>query len=148
MKNRRTIEALKRLAERPGTPAEGEVARAMLEKLGVRHVKDFDPAEWPEGKRVFYNYWAYFNEAGAVCKQPHKIQRGQIWLRIKFDRLKQARWVPVSSEHYGCHLTEQPMTREESKDTWNFDWRENERELWERLNRAGIFDERKSRLAA
>ena len=36
MRNRsRTIESLRRLAERPGTPHEGETARMLLAKLGA-----------------------------------------------------------------------------------------------------------------
>lgn len=42
----RKLEALRALAERPGTPAEGEVARAMLaryEKIAGRNVPQPDP---------------------------------------------------------------------------------------------------------
>lgn len=39
----RKLEALKRLAERPGTEAEGEVARAMLKKLKAKEKADPKP---------------------------------------------------------------------------------------------------------
>jgi hypothetical protein len=136
------IEALRRLAERPGTEAEGLVAKAMLEKLGAKPWRPFNAADWPAGKRLIYNYWAYDNESGTMMKQPPKMIQGQWWMRIKFDRLKEPRWVPVTSDHYGCHLMTEELTHEQHKDTWGFDWRKSERELWEKLNAAGIYDTR------
>lgn len=52
MSDHRKLAALRALAERPGTEAEGRVARAMLDRLEVkRH------ADTPEGER---SIWAVF----------------------------------------------------------------------------------------
>src|SRR6185437_9694615 len=112
----RTIESLRRLADRPGTVAEGEAARKLLEKLGPNEwvPKPFDAVLFPAGTTVFYCYWAYDNQRGVVCKQPPKMQRGNWWMRIKFDRLKQPRWVPVTSI-VGCHIGLQPFQGREQK---------------------------------
>ena len=86
----------------------------MLDKFGARACwtpKPFDPADWPLGTRVFYCYWCYSNKAGTMCKQAPKWADGKWWMRIKFDYLKQARWVPVTS-HLGCHLGKVPFEGE------------------------------------
>ena len=95
-----TIAALRRLAERPGTPEEGEVARAMLNKLGGTDwvPLPFDPHDFKAGDVVFYCYWCYRNERGIVRNKPPKMSHGQWRMLIKFDYLKAARWVPVTSE--------------------------------------------------
>lgn len=107
MRNRsKTIEALRRLAERPGTPEEGETARALLERLGGGRKwkpRPFDAAMFPQGTRIFYCYWCYRNYPGVVRTKPPKVIDGQWWMLIKFDRLKAPRWVPVTSE-LGCHI--------------------------------------------
>jgi hypothetical protein len=115
---RRTIESLKRLAERPGTPAEGETARRLLEKMGENISppyigRVFTIANFPRGTRVFYQYWAYENATGAIACDLSKVIQGQIWMRIKFDHLKQARWVPVTSKR-GCHLAQKPFHGDEA----------------------------------
>lgn len=112
---RKTIAALRRLAERPGTPAEGETARRLLEKMApMRTVKPFLSAEFPRGVAVFYNYWAYReNEPCLIVGKEPKLIDGKTWLRMKFDKLKQPRWVPVTSV-MGCHISRTPLPSEES----------------------------------
>lgn len=116
---RKTIEALRRLAERPGTPHEGKVARAMLEKMEARTVpvRPFVASEWPRFTPIFYNYWCYTNAAGVIIGKEPKIIQGETWLRIKFEHLKTPRRVPVTSRK-GCHLSKVPLSREESEEMW------------------------------
>lgn len=112
----KTRESLRRLAERPGTHAEGETAKRLLEKFGVRLwiPKPFDHSQFPRGTRVFYCYWCYRNDTGTVACDDPKILRGIKWLRIKFDNLKQPRWVPVESD-LGCHLGLEPFVGDEAE---------------------------------
>jgi hypothetical protein len=115
---RKTIASLRRLAERPGTPAEGELARRLLEKMSTapkRTVKPFLAAEFPRGTAVFYNYWAYReNDPCQIVGKEPKVAEGQTWLRMKFDSLKQPRWVPVTSA-MGCHISRTPLSTQESE---------------------------------
>lgn len=117
MRNRRkTIESLRRLAERPGTPSEGEVARKLLDKLmgGLPAPKPFNVADFPRGTLVYYNYWAYpINDPCVIVGKEPKTIQGQVWLRMKFNHLKQPRRVPVTSE-IGCHISKTPLSREDS----------------------------------
>lgn len=113
---RKTIEALKRLAERPGTLHEGETARRMLEKMvgSVPTVKPFRIEDFPRGTSVFYNYWAYPQNAPCVVvgKFPRVI-KGETWLRLRFEHLKQPRWVPVTSAK-GSHISKVALSAEEA----------------------------------
>jgi hypothetical protein len=142
MRNKaKTIESLRRLAERPGTPNEGEIARRLLEQLGARFWKgrSFDPQVFAPGVTVYYCYWTYRNERGVICKQPPKTIRGEVWLRIKFEKYKQPRWVPVTSP-LGCHLSYKPFEGDEQETLYRMDleWRERDKELAEMLKHAGL----------
>lgn len=139
MRNRRrTIESLRRLAERPGTPAEGETARRMLEKLGGKisprpGERIFTLSEFPRGTRIWYAYWSYDNAPGRIeCSGPKAIE-GKLWMRIKFDYLKNPRWVPVTSP-LGCHLSTAPFEGEEAQALYHmdWDWEEKAREFMQR----------------
>jgi hypothetical protein len=148
MRNRtKTIEALRRLAERPGTPEEGEAARLMLKRFGGKLwvPRLFDASMFPPGTQVFYCYWCYRNDPGVVCKQAPKMQRGQWWMRIKFDRLKQPRWVPVTSE-LGCHLGLEPFEGNDQETLYrrDVDWEQWDRDFEEQLRKAGIVLHRES----
>lgn len=142
MRNRRqTIESLKRLAERPGTPAEGETAQRLLEKMGgaVRQFptpRMFSLSEFPRGARVFYCYWAYNNMPGTIaCDGPNVIE-GYVWMKIKLDYLKTPRWVPVTSR-LGCHLSRDSFEGEEAKALYHMDW-EWEEKAQEFLRKSGL----------
>jgi hypothetical protein len=124
MRNRRkTIESLKRLAERPGTPSEGRVARAMLERMtakGAPIPKPFNLAEFSRGTSVFYNYWAYpENDPCVIVGRKPKIVDGETWLRMRFDRLKQPRYVPVTSAK-GSHISKAPLSAADAEYLYNF----------------------------
>ena len=138
----RTIEALRRLAERPGTPAEGETAHRLLEMMGAVewNARPFDVAIFRPGATVFYCYWCYRNARGTICKQPPRSRRGQWWMRIKFDHLKQPRWVPVTSL-LGCHLSLEPFAGNEEETLYrmDLDWQEHDRAFMARLAALGIF---------
>jgi hypothetical protein len=126
MRNKqKTIESLRRLAERPGSPNEGEIARALLEQLGAKFWKarPFAPSLFPPGTVVYYCYWCYRNDRGVVRTKPPKVIQNQWWMLIKFDRLKQARWVPVTSE-LGCHLSLTPFEGNEQETLYqrDVDW--------------------------
>lgn len=158
MRNRHdTIASLRRLAERPGTPEEGDTARRLLRKMEAAHTHHrrqsfymddwlrqyrarvypvpapsrprpqpdayartaapFNAEEFPVGTRIFYNYWACdANAPGTIVgkKQAHQQLAGKAWVRIKFDHLKQARWVPVTSGA-GVHISTVPLSAERSK---------------------------------
>ncbi len=123
MRNRRkTIESLRRLAERPGTAAEGDTARLLLERMQgfIRPKRPFSELEFPRFTKIYYNYWAYGSNDGGVIvgKKPRQIQ-GQIWLRIKFDHLKSPRSVPVTSTKHGCHISRVPLSQDESDELKN-----------------------------
>jgi hypothetical protein len=129
MRNRRkTIESLRRLAERPGTKHEGEVARQMLERMEGSNsslkVFDFKLCEFPIGTDVFYNYWAYPKNSRAVVmkgKDGHfKVIEGKTWMRLKFDNLKSPRWVPVTSVK-GSHISKTPLSNEDAQ-YMHYDW--------------------------
>ena len=117
MRNRRkTIESLQRLAERPGTKAEGETARKLLEKMTANSpsLKPFSIAEFPRGTAVFYNQWAYpQNDPCVIVGREPKIIKGQVWLRMKFNHLAQPRRVPVTSPK-GCHISKYPLSDEDA----------------------------------
>jgi len=136
-----TIQALRRLAERPGTPEEGETARSLLKQFGgVTWVPlPFNPSDFPPGTVVFYCYWCYRNDRAVVCKQSPKWQRGGWWMRLRFDRLKQPRWVPVTST-LGCHLGKEPFTGnvEETLYRRDVDWALKDAELRKRFEAHGI----------
>jgi len=142
MRNRRrTIESLRRLAERPGTPAEGETARRLLERMGASAPmrpgqRVFSLTEFPRGARVWYAYWSYDNAPGEiVCNAPNAIE-GKLWMRIKFDYLTHPRWVPVTSA-LGCHLSRSPFEGEEAKALYHMDW-DWEEKAREFMQRAGV----------
>jgi hypothetical protein len=120
---RRTIESLKRLAERPGTPEEGKTARALLEKMLGNIPKPFDPAEFPRGTAVFYNRWAYpQNDPCVIVGREPKIIQGETWLRMSFPHLKQPRRVPVTSRK-GCHISKAPLAAADAEYLY-FEWRD------------------------
>jgi hypothetical protein len=117
MRNRRkTIESLRRLAERPGTTHEGENEKRALARMLERNpkVRPFNACDFPKGTLVFYNYWAYTKNDPCVVvgKQPKTIQ-SQTWMRLKFQSLKQPRWVPVTSVK-GSHISTKPLSAEEA----------------------------------
>ena len=123
MRNRhKTIESLRRLAERPGTKHEGEVARQILERMEgntpLPKVFPFNGSDYPVGTEVFYNYWAYpKNDPCAVTKGrdgAYKVIGNQTWMRLKFDHLKSARWVPVTSVK-GSHISRTPLSNEDAQ---------------------------------
>lgn len=126
MRNRRkTIESLRRLAERPGTPAEGRTARALLEKMvgNVPVPTPFNVAEFPTGTAVFYNYWAYpINDPCIIVGREPRIIQGRTWLRMRFTHLKQPRRVPVTSEK-GCHISKAPLSDADADAMYHY-WRE------------------------
>jgi len=122
---KRTIEALRRLAERPGTPQEGETARKLLAQLGAVEWtrRPFDAAMFPRGTRVFYCYWCYRNDPAVIVQNVVKHIGGATWMCLKFDRLKKSRWVPVTSE-LGCHISLEPFTGNEAETLYrrDVDW--------------------------
>lgn len=128
----KTIASLRRLAERPGSPNEGEIARRLLEQLGAKTwvPRPFEPKMFPPGTAVFYCYWCYRNDRGVVRTKPPKMIRGQWWMLIKFDHLKQARWVPVTSD-LGCHLSLTPFVGDEAEILYHrdLDWEETIRQI-------------------
>lgn len=125
MRNRRkTIESLRRLAERPGTVAEGETAQRLLDRMrgSVSISTRFDAGKFPRFTPIYYNYWAYPpNAPGTVVGRAPKEVQGRMWLRIKFAYLKNPRAVPVTSAH-GCHISTAPLRPDEAeylaKDAW------------------------------
>ena len=120
MRNRqKTIASLKRLAERPGTPAEGDTARRLLAEMvgNAPQSKPFVLSDWPRGTEVYYNYWSYGNAHGVIVGKDPKIIEGQVWLRIKFDHYKQVRRVPITSRK-GCHLSRTPLPKDEVDFMW------------------------------
>ena len=58
---------------------------------------------------------------------------------IKFDRLKSARWVPVTSD-LGCHIGLEPFKGNEYKVLYNrdIDWEETYRKMLEDFKAHGI----------
>ena len=118
MRNRhKTIESLQRLADRPGTRHEGETARKLLGQMvgNLPILKPFDPTEFPRGTKVFYNYWAYpFNCPAAIVGKETKLIQGETWIRMKFDHLKQARRVPVTSAK-GCHISKDRISADDAE---------------------------------
>ena len=148
----RTIEALRHLAERPGTPQEGETARRLLALMGGVEwiVKPFDPALFPVGTTVFYCYWTYRNLRAVVMTGKdglYQTHRGQTWMRLKFTHLLHPRWVPVTSE-LGCHIALERFSGNEEETLYrgDIDWQERDREFREQCAALGIdltpFDER------
>jgi hypothetical protein len=121
MRNRRqTIEALRRLAERPGTKHEGETARRMLAKMigNAPQAKPFRIEDFPNRVTVYYNYWGYpENDPCVVCHGKRDIASqfidGNTWMRLRFTHLKQPRWVPVTSAK-GCHISKHPLSPKDS----------------------------------
>ena len=118
---RRTIAALRRLAERPGTPHEGIVAKIMLERMAGNspQPKPFRLADFPLGTAVFYNYWAYpQNDPCTIAAGRrgvlHQTCAGQTWMRLRFNHLKQPRWVPVTSVK-GSHISKEPLSEADAK---------------------------------
>lgn len=141
----KTIAGLRAMAERPGSPNEGEIAKRLLAQLGVKpwNPRVFNPSVFPRGTVIFYCYWCYGNDRGVIACDAPKSERGQWWMRIKFDRLKQARWVPVTSL-LGCHIDVFPFTGNEAETLYRMDleWEEKERQLIEKLRKSGIPAER------
>lgn len=121
---RKTIESLRRLAERPGTPEEGETAQKLLEKMLDNNPKGirFEAQKFPIMTEVWYAYWCYRNQHGWIASKETKTVEGQIWVRIKFDHLKQARWVPVMSD-FGCHLSLTPFSEADAEYLYTEAWR-------------------------
>lgn len=118
----KTIEALRRLSEHPGTDAEGDTARRLLEQMGGGVWTPIPFPGFPRGTRIYYCYWCYRNTPGVTVSAP-EWRRGQQWMRIRFDHLKQPRWVPVTSE-LGCHIAETPFSGhvEETLYRGDIDW--------------------------
>ena len=118
MRNRRrTIESLQRLADRPGTPAEGRTARKLLDKMVGKFpsFRPFDALEFPRGTKVFYNYWAYpFNDRCVIVGREPKTIGGQIWISMRFEHLKQPRSVPITSSK-GCHISKEPLSADDAE---------------------------------
>lgn len=117
----RTIESLRRLAERPGTPQEGETARRLLEKMvgskSTTHARGriFSHVDFPVLSEVWYAYWCYPNQHGFIASDKIKQTEGKIWMRIKFDHLKQPRWVPVTSLECGSHISRTPWIEADAR---------------------------------
>jgi hypothetical protein len=67
------------------------------------------------------------------------MEHGKWWMRIKFDHLKQARWVPVTS-HLGCHLGATPFTGNDRETLCrgDEDWQMKDREWRDKLKSLGI----------
>lgn len=128
----KTIQALRRLAERPGTPEEGQTARRLLAQFGALEwiVTPFDYAKFPKGTRVFYCYWCYRNRAATIVQSGLKHFGGETWMCLKFDHLKQSRWVPVTSP-LGCHIADEPFDGDVAETLYRMtlDWREHDKEL-------------------
>jgi hypothetical protein len=123
-----TIEALRRLAARPGTKHEGETASRMLDRMVKNNFapKPFSLESFPLGSAVFYNYWAYPQNCPCiVCEgRGHtraKVIQSQTWMRLRFAHLKQPRWVPVTSER-GCHISLVPLSEQDAHEMYHF-WR-------------------------
>ena len=137
----KTIASLRRLIERPGTPQEGETARRLLEMMGgkdwVPH--PFNASDYPCGTVVYYCYWCYENDRGVVRTKPPSYHHGQWWMLIKFDRLKTARWVQVTSE-VGCHLGFVPFKGNEYDVLYHrdIDWEKTYRKMIEDFKAHGI----------
>ena len=137
----KTIAALRRLAERPGTPQEGETAIRLLEMMGGKDwvPRPFDASMFPCGTVIYYCYWCYENDRGTIRTKPPKLIRGEWWMLIKFDRLKSARWVPVTSE-VGCHLGFVPFKGNDQKVLYHRDieWEETYRQMLAEFRKYGI----------
>lgn len=124
---KKTIESLRRLAERPGTPEEGDTAAALLGRLIANEpppfsMPQFSASAFPKGTRIFYNYWAYkANAPGTIFGRNPKTVNGEVWLTVKFDHLKNPRSVPVTSNK-GCHLSTEPLGAYESDQLIHY-WR-------------------------
>jgi hypothetical protein len=121
----KTIDSLRRLAERPGTKAEGETAKAMLDKMlqSCPQRKPFNAAEFPRGTEVFYNYWAYpTNDPCVIVGKQPKVIQGQTWVRMKFNHLKHPRSVPVTSRK-GCHISKTPLSEQDAEYFYHY-WRD------------------------
>ncbi len=122
MRNRRrTIESLRRLADRPGTPHEGATARMLLERMiaSAPTSKPFDIAEFPRGTAVYYNYWAYpHNDPCVIVGKESKIIQGQTWIIMRFTHLKQPRRVPVTSRK-GSHISKTPLSSQDVEYLYN-----------------------------
>lgn len=133
---RKTIESLRRLAERPGTPHEGETAQRMLDQMLGKNPKGqkFQEENFPQMTEIWYAYWCYRNQHGYIASKEPKTIRGETWVRIKFDHLKQARWVPVTSD-FGCHLSITPFSEEETEYLYTEAWRPKIEIDWEALLR-------------
>ncbi len=69
-------------------------------------------------------------------------------MRLKFDHLKQPRWVPVTS-NLGCHIAAVPFSGNEEETLYRgiVDWQERDREFRESCAVLGIdlttYDDRK-----
>ena len=137
----KTIAALRRLIERPGTPQEGETALRLLNMLGGKEwvPRPFNPKMFPVGTEVFYCYWCYRNVRGTIINRSPKMRNNECWLGIKFDCYSRARWVPVTSE-LGCHISLDPFEGNEEEILYrgDIDWQEKDREFQEKLRSLGI----------
>lgn len=184
----RKLEALRNLADRPGTEAEGRLAREILAKVEAKigagedftlaegwedfqdRIRDLSaeeawtliekrirehraqplPTHWKcacgmtihcgqkchnstghnriqeqirelfkKGDRVYYNRWAYSTNdpatvQGYVKPKPENHDHPWAWIRLKFDRLKSPRHVPIYSTA-GWHLSHQPLSEAEAR---------------------------------
>lgn len=137
----KTIQALRRMAERPGTTEEGETAKQLLEKFGsqVWIPRPFEHSQYPRGTRIYYCYWCYRNEAGMIASDKIRHDRGEVWMRIKFDSLRQPRWVPVTSP-LGCHLGFAPFSgnNEETLYRMDEDWKLVDEEFIAKMRKLGF----------
>lgn len=146
----KTIDSLRRLAERPGSVEEGNTARRLLELMGGTDWIPtlFDPHKFPLGSVVYYCYWCYRNDRAVVVKGRNGLfqyHQGQTWMRLKFDRLKTPRWVPVTS-NLGCHIGIAPFVGNEAEVLYrrDIDWQIHDAEFREKLRNLGIGVERLS----
>ena len=85
--------------------------------------KPFNLAESPRGTEVFYNYWAYpTNDPCVIVGRKPKVIQGQTWLRMRFNHLKQPRYVPVTSAK-GCHISKKPLSPNEADEMYHY-WKD------------------------
>lgn len=66
-------------------------------------------SRFAKGDIVFYNKWAYgVNDKGVIVGYVKADHSNWGWVRVKFDRLKTSRAIPVYSIH-GWHLSKHPL---------------------------------------
>jgi hypothetical protein len=153
----RRIEALQRLADNPGTEAEGVLAKSFLEalsgKYNIRPVEQFTStaalqAKFPRGSRVYYSNWCFKPNTPGVVKGYPKT--GGNWIRIKFDHLKSVQAVKVYGK-LGSHLSLEPVSLDRAYELIYIhtpNWRETLLETLEFVGIENIPPERKAAIIA